>query len=116
MRFAINLRTDLKKLSDAELGLEFERLIQYRVDRFGSEPRVGSFKGIIYHGPEWPFGRGPIHARWAYRIWIGYFWIFRGRRGTLYLVECEIEDLDDEIQRRSKAKRVTALAAREAKR
>ena len=100
MRFGINLRGDLTKLSDAELSSEFDRLVEYRIARFGSEPHVGSLKGIIYYGPEWPFGRGPIHARWAYKIWIGYFWIFRGRRGTLYLTECEIRDVRDEIERR----------------
>jgi hypothetical protein len=100
MRWGINLRGDLAKLDDAELSSESDRLAEYRIARFGSEPRVGSLKGIIYHGPEWPFGRGPIHARWAYKIWIGYFWIFRGRRGTLYLVECEIKDVRDELARR----------------
>lgn len=100
MRFGINLRCDLAKLDDTELSSEFDRLVEYRIARFGSEPRVGSLKGFIYYGPEWPFGRGPIHVRWAYKIWIGYFWIFRGRRGTLYLVECEIKDVRDELARR----------------
>jgi hypothetical protein len=112
MRLGINLRSDLAKLSDAELTSEFGRLCEYRNTRFGSAPRVGSFKGIIYYGFEWPFGRGPIHARFAYKIWIGYFWFFRGPRGTLYLVECEIKDLRDEIQRRTKARKVAPWALR----
>src|SRR5712672_1164963 len=97
MRFGINLRGDLAKLSDAELAAEFDRLTDYRSTRFASEPSVGSLKGILRYGTEWPFGRGPIHARIAYKIQIGYFWIFRGPRGTLYLVECELKDLRDEM-------------------
>ena len=52
MSFAINLRRDLIKLSDGELKLELERLERYRKDRFESEPRVGSAKGILYYGVE----------------------------------------------------------------
>jgi hypothetical protein len=89
--FGINLRTDLARLSDAKLAAEFDRLCNYRITRFGSAPRVGKL---------WPPGRGLIHARWAYKFNIGYFWIFRGPVGTQYLVECEIKDLRDEIQRR----------------
>jgi hypothetical protein len=100
MRFGINLRSDLKKLSDAELASELDRFIDYRDTRFKSVPSVGGFKGILWYGIEWPFGRGPIHARIAYKIQICYFWIFRGPRGTLYLVECEIKDLLDEMERR----------------
>jgi hypothetical protein len=100
MRFGINLRSDLKNLSDAELSAQLKHLCDYRKKRFGSAPRVGSFKGQLWYGIEWPFGRGPIHARFAYKFWIGYCGIFRGPRGTLYLVECEIKDLRDEIQHR----------------
>jgi hypothetical protein len=107
MRFAINLRSDLAKLSDAELSSELQRLKEYWKARFESEPRFGSVRGVLFYADGWPFGRGPIFARWAYKILIGYFWPYRGRRGTLYLVECEIKDLNDEIQRRLKA-RITA--------
>ena len=110
MRFGINLRGDLAKLSDAELAAELDRLCEYRNTRFGTVPRVGSLKGNIRYGPEWSFGRGPIYARWAYKIWIWYFWPFRGPRGTLYLVECEIKDLRDEIQRRARVRRVAPWA------
>jgi hypothetical protein len=112
MRFGINLRSDLAKLSDAELAAELDRLCEYRKARFSSTPRVGSLKGMIWYGLEWPFGRGPIHARLAYKIWIGYFWIFRGPRGTLYLTECEIKDLRDEIRRRVRARRAAPWVAR----
>ena len=108
MRFGINLRSDLKKLGDAELASELDRLIDYRSTRFGSAPSVGSFKGILWYGAEWPFGRGPIHSRIAYKIQIGYFWIFRGPRGTLYLTECEIKDLRDEMERRKAQRNMAA--------
>jgi hypothetical protein len=41
-----------------------------------------------------------LYARWAYRFWIGYYWLFRDPMGTEYLVECETKDLRDELQRR----------------
>lgn len=72
MSFAINLRRDLIKLSDGELKLELERLERYRKDRFESEPRVGSAKGILYYGVEWPFGRAQFalggHIRYGLDI------------------------------------------------
>jgi hypothetical protein len=95
----INLRSDLARLSDSDLGAEFNRLCEYRVARFGSAPAVGSLRGAFRYGRV-PAGRGPIFARWTYRLQIGYFWIFRGPVGTQYLVECEIEDLRDEMMRR----------------
>ena len=112
MRLGIDLRSDLKKLSDAELAAELDRLLNYRETRFGSTPRVGSLKGAIFYGLEWPFGRGPIHARLAYRMQIGYFGIFRGPRGTLYLVECQIKDLRDEIAHRAKIRKKAPWATR----
>jgi hypothetical protein len=81
MCFGINLRGDLAKLSDAELAAELDRLCEYRNTRFGTVPRVGSLKGNIRYGPEWSFGRGPIYARWAYKIWIWYFGPLEGLAG-----------------------------------
>jgi hypothetical protein len=106
--FGINLRSDLAKRSDAELAAEFERLCEYRLTRFGAAPAVGSFRGFFRYGfAWWPSGRGFLRARWAYKLNIGYFWIFRGPVGTQYLVECEIKDLRDEIQRRVNARQST---------
>jgi hypothetical protein len=105
MAWGINLRNDLARLSDSELAEELDRLCEYRSSRFGSAPAVGSLRGFFRYHFAWPlFGRGPVHARWAYRFWIGYYWIFRGPVGTQYLVECEIKDLRDELQRREKRK------------
>src|SRR5437660_2155741 len=111
MRLGINLRSDLKKLAVDELRAELDRMIEYRWSRFDRSPSVGSMRGIFARG-DWPFGRGPIHARLAYRIQIGYFWFFRGPRGTQYLVECEIKDLRDEIARRAKVRTVSPWATR----
>jgi hypothetical protein len=101
MRLGINLRSDLARLSDAELATQLDRLEDYYNSRFGSFPVVGSLKGQLFYGPEWLFGRGPIHARTAYKIQIAYHWIFRGPRGTQYLVECDLKDLRDERRRRA---------------
>ena len=101
MAWGVNLRSDLAKLSDSELAEELDRLLEYHSSRFGSAPAVGSLRGLFRYGFAWPlFGRGPLHARWAYRFWIGYYWPFRGPLGTQYLVECEMKDLRDEMQRR----------------
>jgi hypothetical protein len=104
MAWGINLRGDLAKLSDIELSAELDRLSKYHSSRFGSVPPVGSLslRGLWRAGLVWPFGRGPFYARWAYRLWIFYYWPFRGTTGTQYMVECEIKDLRDEMQRRSK--------------
>src|SRR5215469_11906339 len=98
MRWGINLRRDLTRLSDGELAEQLSRLTEYRTSRFGSAPPVGSVRRFVWSGVHWPFGRGPVHARWAYRFWIGYYWIFRGPLGTQYLVECEIKDVLDEMR------------------
>ncbi|MBV8752837.1 MAG: hypothetical protein JO328_08255 [Hyphomicrobiales bacterium] len=105
MRWGINLRGDLARLGDDALAAQFDRMCEYRSSRFGTAPEVGSLRGFFRYGVAWPFGRGPVHARWAYRFWISYYWIFRGPVGTQYLVECEIKDLHDEIERRAKRQR-----------
>jgi hypothetical protein len=112
MRLGINLRRDLAKRSDADLAAELDRMLEYRQTRFGTTPPVGSLKGHLYYGVEWPFRRGPFHARLAYKIQIGYYLCFRGPRGTLYLVECEIKDLRDEIERRAKRRTTSSWSVR----
>lgn len=101
MCWGINLRADLARLSESDLAAELNRMIDYRLARFGTAPEVGSLRGFFrYHFAWWPGGRGLIRARWAYRLRIGYLGPFRGPIGTQYLVECEIKDLRDEMQRR----------------
>jgi hypothetical protein len=109
MYWGINLRADLAKLSDADLAAEFNHMIEYRSKRFGAAPPVGSFRGLFRYGfARWPGGRGLIRARWAYRFRIGYYGPFRGPLGTQYLVECEIKDLRDEMQRRVQTRKATS--------
>ncbi len=106
MCWGINLRADLTKLSDTDLAAELNRMVDYRLERFGAAPAVGSFRGLFRYGfAWWPGGRGFIRARWAYRLRIGYFGPFRGPMGTQYLVDCEIEDLRDEMKRRIKMRK-----------
>lgn len=101
MYWGINLRADLARLSDTDLAAELNHMIDYRLARFGTAPAIGSLRGLFRYGfARWPSGRGLIRARWAYRLRIGYFGPFRGPMGTQYLVECEIKDLRDEMQRR----------------
>ncbi len=103
MAWGINLRSDLAQLSNAELSAEIDRLTKYHSSRFGCAPPVGNLspRGLWRTGLIWPFGRGPLRARWAYRFWIFYYWPFRGPIGTQYMVECELADLRDEARRRS---------------
>jgi hypothetical protein len=107
MRFSINLRSDLTKLSDADLAAELDRLSDYRRVRFGETPKLGGLRQRYRYASilGWPFGRGPVRHRIAYKIQIGYFGFLRGPLGTKYLTDCEIMDLRDEIQRRAKLKR-----------
>jgi hypothetical protein len=102
MGWGINLRRDLARLSDGELAAEFDRLSAYHAARFGSVAPIGSLRGWWRTGFIWPLGRGPLHARWAYRFWISYYWVLRGPVGTQYLVECELKDLLEEVRRRVK--------------
>lgn len=105
MDWGINLRHDLAKLDDSELAAGFDYLVDYRLARFGTAPPVGSLRGFFRYGfSRWPAGRGFIRAQWAYELRIGYVWPFRGALGTQYLVECEIADLRDEIERRVQAR------------
>jgi hypothetical protein len=43
----INLRADLARLSDSDLAAELNRMIEYRLARFGAAPTVGSLKGLL---------------------------------------------------------------------
>jgi len=106
MCWGVNLRGDLARLSDSDLAAEFDHMIDYRLARFGTAPAVGSLRGLFRYAFAWlPGGRGFIRARWAYQLRIGYFGPFRGPMGTQYLVECEIKDLRDEMQRRVRTRK-----------
>jgi hypothetical protein len=103
MRFTINLRGDLVKLSDAELAIRLEQAWQrYNAAR---EREAAATK-------LWYSRRGPLRHPWAYRLLsvVGVsngFGMYFGlgqliRRGymDMHLTLCEIRDLNDEIGRR----------------
>ncbi|KRE03190.1 hypothetical protein ASE61_11900 [Bosea sp. Root670] len=101
MRLGINLRDDLAKLSENELPDQLEARITQR-NWLISETKNALNRWAFRLGIAMPFGRGPLHARIFYRL--------RGRLtvgavtghslGDLYVVECEIKDLMDELRSR----------------
>lgn len=108
MRLGLNLRGDLAKLPDDELVSHFERCVTYRewlAPHAGDLPNRWLYKS----GLAMPFGRGPVHARICYRLmgllyggsWNG----LNGRTlGDLFVLDCEIKDVVDEMRRRSHPK------------
>ena len=59
----INLRADLAKLSDADLTADLNHMIEYRSERCGTVPPIGSLRGFFRYGfAWWPGWRGPIRA------------------------------------------------------
>jgi hypothetical protein len=63
-----------------------------------------------------PFGRGPFHARIFYRV-MGFFYggsFSKDSLGNLYVLDCEIKDLRDEMQRRVTARAAGTRASPEA--
>lgn len=110
MRFGINLRGDLAKLSDAEIGSRFEALLAERERMYPAVPEPFGNKFLYQRGWGMPFGRGPIHARMLYKI-LGFSYSGFGNPSLydLYLLDCELKDTRDEIKRRVK-KQKTALA------
>jgi hypothetical protein len=105
VRFGVNLRRDLAKLSDDELA---DRL-QSSLDR--REALAARFDDSSLwryrHGLLMPFGRGFLHARILYKIIAACCdGPLTGRSlGDLYMLDCEIKDLRDEMRRRLKTRR-----------
>lgn len=101
MRWGINLRGDLAKISDGELA---ERLQTHLDDREALAPSAGDAanRWLYKQGAGMPFGRGLLHARVFYRI-TGFLYggPLNGRSlGDLYVLDCEIKDIADEMKRR----------------
>jgi hypothetical protein len=111
MRFGINLRGDLAKLSDAEIASKFENLIAERESTYHAVPPTVGNKWLYQSGWGKPLGRGPLHAPSFYRILgLSYLNFFNNPSlYDLYLLDCELKDTRDEIGRRVK-RRKTALA------
>jgi hypothetical protein len=116
MKFSINLRGDLAKLTDAELS---ERLKSAIADFDEANNR-----GLLSGSSPWWHWRGPIRHPRAYRAFSSFFagsngsffldlvWVLtlsgktgerllrRDRATAMHLSLCEIEDLMDEAKRR----------------
>jgi hypothetical protein len=107
MRFGINLRGDLAKLSDVEIAAKLETLIAERESMYRSVPTTFGNKWLYQRGWGQPLGRGPLHARVFYEF-LGLSYLGSSLY-DLYLLDCELKDTRDEIERRVKRQR-TALA------
>jgi hypothetical protein len=98
MRLGINLRGDLAKLSDAEITAKFDSLLADRNWLYSSLPSLLGNKWLYQQGVGLPLGRGPFHARIFYEI-AGLFY-GGSSLGDLHVLDCELKDVRDEIQRR----------------
>ena len=102
MRFGLNLRGDLAKLSDTELATRVDRTIK---ELEQTQPTFGLW--MIFRGT-----RGPLKHPWFYKLrlllggipwWKHSIWEDDGGTGRRHLLECELQDLRDELQRRVQA-------------
>ena len=102
MRFGINLRGDLAKLTDAEIASMFETLMSKRETTYQAAPFQAGNKWLYQKGFGMPLGRGPFHAPVFYRfLGLSYVNIFRSPSlYDIYLLDCELKDIRDEIERR----------------
>ncbi len=106
MRWGINLRGDLAKLSDEDIAARFESLADEREALLPTLSNDGLQKSAYQHGLTLWFGRGPLHARIFYELYAllsfgPSFKMFRKYDlRPLYLLDCELKDISDEIARR----------------
>jgi hypothetical protein len=101
MRFGINLRGDLAKLDDAEIASRFETMMAEREAMYRAVPFSTGNKWLYQRGWGILFGRGLLHARIFYRFYALQYLGFRSPSlYDLYLLDCELKDLRDEIRRR----------------
>jgi hypothetical protein len=106
----VNLRGDLAKLSDAEITAEFDRLLADRQKALWNAPSLFTLKGLLKHGIILPLGRGLIRGRPFYRLAVSHFWPFKNRLSALYLLDCELLDIRDEIERRVEERKKASAA------
>lgn len=116
MRWGINLRGDLAKLDDAGIASMFEKLMQEREALYQRMSDPLGEKWLYQKGIGMIFGRGLLHARIFYRLY-GFTYRFSSFPFTkrphiydLYLLDCELRDIQDELRRRLKQKRRIGLA------
>jgi hypothetical protein len=109
MRFGINLRGDLAKLDDAEIASRYEALISEKETKCRALPVYVRNKVAHLLGGGVLFRRGLFHARIFYKIQALLFEGLGLLDGhilvnpsffDLYLLDCEIKDVRDEIKRR----------------
>jgi hypothetical protein len=116
MRFGINLRGDLAKLDDAEIASRFEALIAETETKHRATLAHACGK-VPYRIWKGSLVRGPFHARIFYKIQIILFGVWAAIHGDglgpddidLYLLNCELKDVRDEIERRVRLRK-TAIA------
>jgi hypothetical protein len=125
MRFSINLRGDLAKLSDAELADLFEKTSR-KLDTAVHDPRSKnsklrwSFRGPLRHPWFYPmtsvFG-GSIPGMHFFKNALGPFLSTRfGAKSAAitdlmdqHLLQCELRDLNDEMERRVARRRAPGV-------
>jgi len=116
MRFGVNLRGDLAKLDDAEIASRFEALISETEIRHRATPAHACGK-VVYRIWKGSLGRGLFHARIFYQIQILLFGVWAALEGgtlltrsdiDLYLLNCELNDVKDEIERRVRYRKTAA--------
>jgi hypothetical protein len=105
MRWGINLRGDLAKLDDVEIASRYEALIAEKEAAILAMPKYTRSK-LFYALDAIPLVRGPLHARIFYRMQ----WLLLALYVALkwhdlvlpqaYMLECELRDVTDEIERR----------------
>ena len=98
MRWGINLRGDLAKLSDDEIASQFETLMAEREELYHAVPFSTGNKWLYQRGVGMLFGRGLLHARIFYRYYALQY--LGSSLADLYLLDCELKDVRDEIRRR----------------
>ena len=98
MRFGINLRGDLAKLDDGDIASRLETLMAEREALYRAVPFSSGNKWLYQRGVGIVFGRGPLHARFFYRFYALQY--LGSSLSELYLLDCELKDVRDEIKRR----------------
>ena len=108
---ALNLRSDLKKLSEAELGIRLEECWRaYDEAKTSAAPHklIRSWRGPIRHPMAYPISSivgysGPFYLRFGLALGLtSLVMIYDRFRGlmNMHLALCEARDLLDEIERR----------------
>jgi hypothetical protein len=114
MRFGINLRGDLAKLSDIAIAAKFEALLAEREAMYVKVPSYVGNKWFYQRGWGAWFGRGPLHAPIFYKL-LGFQALLgsfnRPSLYDLYLLDCELKDTRDELNRRVKRQKTTMATA-----